>query len=181
MFKDLRINTPFYVLYRGEKPRLEIGSVLSVGQPMPKIPTSYNTMFPQQPDMVVDVRVKVGDNILTFEKLPASSVIADFAAASQNMVVSSNRDNIRTEVEIMLGQSKSVIESVNYHESVIVECDNILKELNPSYVKDQNQEAEIKELKAQISELKNQLGGIDEIKQMLLNQKGNETSKGKNI
>ena len=167
MFKDLRVNTPFYILYRGEKPRLEIGSVLSVSQPTPKVPTNFNTMYPQQPEMIVDVRIKAGDNTLTFEKLPAGNNIADFADGSQSMVVSSNRDNIRTEIEIMLGQSKSVIESVNYHESVMIECESILKGLNPSYAKEQNQEAEIKELRGQISELQNKLGSLDEIKQMI--------------
>ena len=167
MFKDLRANTPFYILYRGEKPYLEVGTVVSVSQPMPKMQTNFNTMFSQQPDMVVDVRVKVGDNTLTFEKLPASSVIADFSAASQNMVVSSNRDNIRTEVEIMLAQSRAIVESVNHHENVIIECEGILKGLNPTYAKEKDQEAEIKELNTKISELENKLGGIDEIKQMI--------------
>jgi len=171
MFKDLRLNTPFYILYRGEKPCLETGMVQSVSQPMPKMPTNYNAMYPQQPEMVVDIRIKVGDNILTFEKLPANSIIADFSAASQNMVVSSSRDSLKTEVEVMQAQSRTIVESVSYHEGVVVECDNILKELNPTYAKEKEYESEIKGLSEKIQQLEQKLGGIEDIKQMLLNQK----------
>jgi hypothetical protein len=50
---------------------------------------------------------------------------------------------------------------------VIIECEGILKGLNPTYAKEKDQEAEIKELNTKISELENKLGGIDEIKQMI--------------
>ena len=179
MFKDTRINSPFYILHRGDKPRLETGTVQAVSQPVPKMPVNYNAMYPQQPDMVVDIKVKVGDSVLTFEKLPAGSVIADFAAASQNMVVSTVRDNIRAEIEVMQSQSRSILESVVYHETVVAECDTILKDLNPTYAKEKEQEEEIKRLRDEISEMKRSLGGIEEIKQLLKSNQ-NGTSKKEN-
>ena len=76
----------------------------------------------------------------------------------------------------MLAQSRAIVESVHHHESVIVECESILKGLNPTYAKEKDQEAEIKGLNEKISELEKKLGGIEEIKQMLLNQKTNGVS-----
>ena len=157
MFKDLRQNTPLYVLYRGEKPRLETGSVLSVGQPVPKMPTNYNAIYPQQPDMVVDVCVKIGSETITFEKLPAGSVIADFASVgntTNNIVISSSRDAIRTEIETMFTQSKNIVDSVSYHQGVVQECEEILKGLNPSFAKDKEYENTIKKLEKEMSEMK---------------------------
>lgn len=179
MFKDLRPNAPFFVLHRGEKPVLETGSIVSVSQPVPKMPTNYNAMYPQQPEMVVDVRVKVGTNTLTFEKLPANNAIADFSSNGQsNVVVASNRDMIRTEIETMHTQSKGIIDSLPYHQSVMSECESILKTINPSYAKEKEQENEIKGLNAKISELEKKLGGIDDIKQMLSNiSKSNNNTK----
>lgn len=181
MFKDLRPNTLFYVLYRGETPKLETGTVVSVSPPMPKPPTHYNAMYPQQPEMVVDVKVKVGANTLTFEKLPAASAIADFTpgGGSQNVVVSTNRDMMRTEVEAMLGQSRAIVESIGYHQKVVGECEAILHALDPSYAKGKEREDEIKGLKDELSTLRDKLGGIDEIKKILagMSQKGAEPKK----
>ena len=157
MFKDLRQNTPLYVLYRGEKPRLETGSILSVGQPAPKMPTNYNALYPQQPEMIVDVCVKIGSETITFEKLPAGSVIADFAAGgntTNNIVISSSKDAIRTEVETMLTQSKNIVDSVSYHQGVVQECEEMLKGLNPSFAKDKEYGDTIKKLEKEMSEMK---------------------------
>lgn len=175
MFKDLRANAPFYILYRGEKPRLETGTIVGVSQPVAKMPTNYNAMYPQQPEMVVDVRVKVGQSTITFEKLPANNTIADFApngiqSSGNNVVVSSNRDMIRTEIETMLGQSKGIIDSISYHQGVVSECEEILKTLNPTFAKEKEQEDTIKGLEDKIAKLESKLGGIDEIKSLLMAQ-----------
>ena len=183
MFKDLRQNAPLYVLYRGEKPRLETGSILSVGQPVPKMLTNYNALYPQQPEMVVDVCVKIGSETITFEKLPASSVIADFAStgnATNNIVISSSKDAIRTEVETMLTQSKNIVDSVSYHQGVVQECEEMLKGLNPSFAKDKEQEKTIKDLQDKIAGLESKLSGIDDIKALLLAQNNNNSKTNNN-
>lgn len=172
MFKDLRQNSPFYILYKGEKPRLETGSVSSVSQPMPKPMVNYNAMMPQQPEMVVDVKIKVGNNILTFEKLPAANTIADFSMngndLSQNVVISSNRDMIKTEIETMLSQSKSILESASYHQNVINECEDILKQVNPTFAKEKQQESTISNLEERTKNMENQLGSLlNRIEQLL--------------
>lgn len=181
MFKDLRPNTPFFILYRGDKPKLEAGSVVSVSQPIAKMPTNYNAMYPQQPEMVVDVKVKVGTNTLTFEKLPAGSSIADFSQNGvSNVVVSSNRDMIRTEIETMYSQSKGIIDSVSYHQGVMSECEDILKSLNPSFAKEQEQEETIKAMRIKMEKMEAQLSGIDEIKKLLLEREKSSHNNEKN-
>lgn len=170
MFKDMRPNAPLYILHRGEVPRLETGSIVSVSQPVPKAPAHYNAMFPQQQEMVVDVRAKIGGNTITFEKLPAALTIADFNATGSNVVVSSSREAIRSEVEAMLSQSRAIIESVGHHESVAQSCTDILKGLDPSYAKDREQTAEIQGLNTKIADMEKKLSGIDDIKKMLAEQ-----------
>ena len=184
MFKDLRQNAPFYILHRGERPRLETGSVLSVSQPEPKMPTNYNAMYPQQPDMVVSVRVKIGSESVTFEKLPSGNTIADFAPNGNqvnNIVVSSNKDAIRTEIETMLTQSKGIVESIDYHQGVVSECEEMLKGLSPSFAKDKEQEETIKNLEKELADVKKQLSGIDEIKNLLMEQQRNNPKKQSSI
>lgn len=159
MFQNLRPQTPFYILYRGENPKVEIGSVVSVSTPVAKPSLNFNALYPQQPEMVVDVKVKVGNSTLNFEKLPANSVIADFSMnnsqdPTHNVVISSNRDMIKTEIESMLSQSKGIIDSISYHQSVIAGCEDMLKIVNPSFAKEKEQESTIIDLKKELGEMK---------------------------
>lgn len=191
MFKDLRPNTPFYILTRGENPTLEIGSVVSVSQPMAKPVTQFNAMFPPPPEMVVDLKIKIGQNNFDFQKLPATAAIADFAPngmqnATQNIVVSSNRDLIKAEIETMLAQSKGIVESVGHHEKVMKSCSEMLLSLNPALAKEMEQADEIQKLKQQIADMQKaqtesqqaQMTSFNELKQLLLD-KGGSTEKEK--
>lgn len=180
MFKDLRPNTPFYIFNKGENPSLEIGSVIAVNQPVMKPQTSFNAGYQFQPEYIVDIRVKVGEEIINFNQLSANLQIADLPNGNQKIVVSSNRDLIKTEIETTLTNSKSIVESVSMHENIIVECEQILQQINPSFAKDKEQEEEIKGLKKEISEMKEFFGGnMEEIKKLLLeqNKQSNKTNK----
>lgn len=178
MFKDLRPNTPFYILTRGENPMLETGSVVSVSPPMAKPTTQFNALCPAPPEMVVDIKIKVGQNTFDFKKLPATAVIHDFAPngiqnAAQSMVISSNRDMIKSEVESMLAQSKGIVESVSHHENVMKCCEQMLLALNPTLAKEMEQAGEIQRLNQKINEMQAaHLESFNEIKRMLLDKDG---------
>ena len=46
------------------------------------------------------------------------------------------------EVEGLLRTSKAILESVPYHEKMLVACDNVLRDLNPSFKKEKKEEGE---------------------------------------
>lgn len=77
MFGNLRIGTQVYVLYKND-PKIEIGEVQNVGVQYPQFGATYigNTLQPQR--MVIDIKVKVGEEVLDLQKLPADASIADF-------------------------------------------------------------------------------------------------------
>lgn len=138
MFSSLRQGSLFYILEKSDKPKLKIGNVVSVGQPTPK----YNTTFiPNQYETLVDVLVKVDDEEVKFEKLPSNMSIANFG--QNGVVVSESKEAMNAEVEAMLRVSKQAIESIPYHENVINSCDVILRELNPQFAKEKEQEEKI--------------------------------------
>lgn len=177
MFKDLRQNQPFYILHKGEEVKLETGNIIAVSPPIMKPPTNFNVQFPQQPEMVVDVKVKIGDSTVSFEKLPADKTIADFLpngqTPGQKIVVSTSKDLIKQEIEIMVAQSKGVIESVSYHEKVVSNGEEMLRVINPTFAKEKEQEDKISNLEKELKELKGMVGGIEDIKRMLQDSKVN--------
>jgi ribosome-associated translation inhibitor RaiA len=176
MFSGLRTNSLFYILEKGEKPVLKVGQVSSVSNPSPKYGQYPTTpMFGQQMETVVDVSVKVGDETMEFKQLPSNLSIANLG---QNVVVSENKDAMNAEVEAMLRNSRGILESVSYHESVIASCDSILRELNPQLAKEKAQEEKIVGLEDQMGKLSIALSSIQEMLAQALNSSAN-TNKNK--
>lgn len=172
MFQGLRQNGLFYILEKGEELKLRVGQVISVSNPQPKF-GQYNTpTFGSQPEMTVDVRVKVDDETMDFKQLNANASIAN----SGNVVVSDNKDAMSAEVEGLLRTSKAILESVPYHEKMLVACDNVLRDLNPSFKKEKEQEEKIGALEEKMVGIE---GTLNDMMSMLSSALGQSKSKKK--
>ena len=75
MFQNLRAGNTIYVLNKGNSLSLEKGTIVNVSLPVPKYPLA--TTFGNQ-EMLVDIVVKINNQEITYQKLPANSDIADF-------------------------------------------------------------------------------------------------------
>ena len=152
MFSGIRQNSLFYILEKGENLDLKIGQVVSVSNPQPRYNQFGTTpTYTAQPEMVVDIQVKVGEDILDFKQLGANLTIAN----SGNVVVSDSKEAMSSEVESLLRNSKQIIESIPYHEKVTNVCDTMLRELNPQFAKEKEQEEKI-------GALEERMGNIDD-------------------
>ena len=160
MFQSIRQGQQFFILHKGENPRCDIGTVISVSNPVPKYQNGYASYPLPQNEMVVDVKVKVGDDTLDFQKLPANLSIADFSQVGGNVVVSESKDAINAEIEAMKISSVRVVESVEYHQKVIKSCDEMLTALNPAFAEKAQQDKEMKELKGELSQIKDILAQL---------------------
>lgn len=171
MFSALRTGSPFYILEKADEPKLRIGSVVSVSQPAPKYAQTYiaNQNFTET---VVDVVVKVGEEELKFEKIPSNLSIANFG--QNGIVVSESREAMNTEVEGMLHSSRTILESVPYHEKVVEVCDSMLRQLNPQFAKEKEQEEKIASLESKVGGME---GKLDRIADMLAVALNNNKSK----
>lgn len=145
MFQSLRVNSPFYILHKDSKPYIEMGSVVSVSQPIPKFMVPQT--FGQPQEMVVDIAVRVNGQIVNFQKLPANQDLAD---TNQFVVVSASRDAMNSEVASLKQKSIDIINSIDNHRDIISGCDIILQDLNPEYAEKQRQQIEIDSLKEQM-------------------------------
>ena len=160
MFSALRQSGTVYILTKGDTPTLKTGVVQSVSSPVTKFGTQLMPGQFQQ-DTVVDLTVKVGDELLTFKQIPSSSVIEP----GGNTVVSESREAMVAEVENMIRTSKEVLGSVDYHKNALEACESIMCTLNPRL-------AEEKEQREKIEALERKLGGIEDtvgdMKELLL-------------
>lgn len=157
MFSNLRTNSQVYILHKGNSPYVETGSVISVSQPMPKFnPTNY--MNPQE--MVVDVVVKVNENTLNLQKLPANQDIAEQGTATGAIVITTSREAMNSEISALREKSISVVNSIDYHKKIIQDCGVLLNNLNPEFARQEQQKQEIDTLKSQVTEI---MSGMKEL------------------
>ncbi len=154
-FQTLRMNAPIFVLHKDQTPYIEIGTVASVSSPVPKHPQP--PIFGQMQEMVVDISARIGDQIVNLQKLPATGDVGDFG---NNIVVSCSREAMNAEVSSMRQRSIDTLNSIEAHKATIAGCDKILETLNPEYAERQKQEAENRELRNEVKELKQMMAEL---------------------
>ena len=172
MFQAVRQGNLFYILEKGDELKLKVGQVVSASNPQPKYGQFNTPTFGSQPEMTVDVRVKVDDETMDFKQLSASASIAN----SGNVVVSDSKDAMSAEVEGLLRTSKGILDSIPYHEKMLVSCDAILRDLNPSFKKEKEQEEKIGALEEKMVGIE---GTLNDMMSMLSNALGTSKSKKK--
>lgn len=143
MFSALRQGSVVYILEKGENPVLKVGQVVSITQP------SYSNNFLMN-GSTVDINVKVNDQNMDFKNVPSSQSVVTY----NNAVIAETKELMSNEVDNMLQNSKSIVDSVTYHNNIISSCENILKDLNPRFAKE-------KERDEDINKLKDKMGGIE--------------------
>lgn len=173
MFQGLRQNGLFYILEKGDDLKLKVGQVVSVSNPQPKYGQFGTPSFGAQPEMTVDVRVKVDDETLDFKQLNANASIAN----SGNVVVSDSKDAMNAEVEGLLRTSKGILESIPYHEKMVASCDSVLRELNPSFKKEKEHEEKMTMLEDEVIGIKGTLSEMMNMLSSALEQSKSKRSK----
>lgn len=143
MFSALRQGSVVYILEKGENPVLKVGQVVSITQP------NYSSNFLMN-GATIDINVKVNNQNIDFKNVPASQSVVNY----NNAVITETKELMSNEVDNMLQSSRSIVDSVAYHNNIITSCESILKELNPRFAKE-------KERDEDINNLKDKMGGIE--------------------
>ena len=140
---SLTNGSPFYVLKKGERPTLEIGTVKSKSQPKPQYQTQTpNVLNGINFQQVVDLTITVNGSDRVIPNIPINVEIA----AMGNETFSGSREAMLQAVDTMLQTSKKAIEQVPYHRNVIAESEKMLEVLNPRYAEEKRQARTINDL-----------------------------------
>lgn len=178
MFRSLRTNQQFYILTKGANPRLDIGMVTSVSQPVVKFQPMPQIGAPTE--YVVDINVSLNGAQQTFQKLPADKEIADFGEGFGNIVVTANRDAMNAEIASLKNKSEEHLKRVDEERGKIVAYDAILQQLNPEYAEKQKQEQKILNLENQMAQMANGYSRMESLLEQLLAKSDGEPKQPKN-
>lgn len=162
--ESLNAGQPFYILRKGEKPVLEIGTVKSKSQPRAKFPTATpNLMNGMNVQQVVDITATINGRDEVFSEIPVSVEIA----ARGNDTFSGSREAMLQAVDAMLQTSRKALDQIPYHKNVIAESEKMMEALNPRYAEEKKQARTIKALEERQSATDAKLDSILKILQKL--------------
>ena len=149
MFSALRQGSVVYILEKGENPVLKVGQVVSITQP------NYSSNFLMN-GATIDINVKVNNQNMDFKNVPASQSVVNY----NNAVITETKELMSNEVDNMLQNSKSIVDSVTYHNNIITSCENILKDLNPRFAKEKERDEDINNLKDKMEGIESKMDKI---------------------
>ena len=168
MFSALREGSTLYILTKGDSLTLKIGQVIGNPKSYPK----YNTSFQYNNPVtnVIDVSVRVGEETMEFRQIPADLEVYAYS----NTIISDNVNATNAEVENAVRASQSELDRMPMHENIVKSGNNILKELNPRYKKEKEQEERISGMEGKINGIETTLSNIQSMLSSALNNRKNK-------
>ena len=145
MFSALSQGSSIYLLDKTSTPTFKIGEVIGVSQP--KINYNFG-----QAQNTVDLKIKVEDSVQEFNNLPSINSFVTYN--NGKLVISETKQGIQNEVESLLSNSKNILDNIDIYKQNIIECEAILKQLNPQFAKD-------KERDDRLQNLENRFDGVE--------------------
>jgi precorrin-6B methylase 1 len=175
MFQSLRPNSQVFVLHKGDPLTAEVGFVSTVSIPRPKYQIPPVLSNPQD-NRVVDIAVKLGNNIVNYNNLDAGADVAEAFSNGENIVITTSKEAMNSELMSLRQKSIDIVESVEAHKKLITDYDKIISDLNPEFAEKEKQKNEITALKEQVAKMTTSMETLMQANQALiekLNKKEN--------
>ena len=158
MFSALNQGSIIYILDKTERPKFKVGEIISISQP--KVDYNSTGQFGQYQATTVDIKVNINGNTYEYNSIPSSYSVITYN--NGKITLSETKQGLQSEVESILQNSKQIVERIDTYKQNIVDCENILKELNPQFAKD-------KERDERLNSLEERFGGVEDRLDKIIN------------
>lgn len=153
MFSALNQGSLVYILDKTDKLNYSIGEV--VGTTIPQFATDGTNQ------MVMNVKVKIGDVTTDFNNIPSNSSIVTYKGGKT--IIAETKQQIQAEVESILHKANYTLEHIEDIKVEAEQAENILKSIDTNYAKDKARDEEIASLKDKVSGIESKLDKILDI------------------
>lgn len=158
MFSALNQGSIIYILDKTDRPKFKVGEVVSISQP--KVDYNSTGQFGQYQATTVDIKVNVEGNTYEYNSIPSSYSVITYN--NGKITLSETKQGLQSEVESILQNSKQIVERIDTYKQNIVDCESILKQLNPQFAKD-------KERDERLNSLEERFGGVEDRLDKIIN------------
>ena len=145
MFNTLKQNSLFYIFDKNINPNIKIGKVKNISTN----PQNYGLA-----NQEIDITIDVNGDTYEFKKIPANLSIV---SPSKGIIISDNVEDMTKEVEVTINNSQQIIDSIDYHKSILDAKDNLLSVLNPRFAREKEQESKLIALENKVDNILNML------------------------
>lgn len=145
MFSALSQGSPIYILDKTSSPEYKVGEIVGVSYPKVN-PYGIN------PQNTVDLKVKIDGSIQEFNSVPSINSFVTYN--NGKLIISETKQGIQNEVEGILQNSRQILDNIDIYKQNIIDCETILKQLNPQFAVD-------KERDERLSNLENRFDGVE--------------------
>lgn len=152
MFSALNQGSTIYILDKTDGFKYKVGTVTSISVPR----TNYNTSLNMQNPTVIDIKCQVDGINQEYNSIP--STYTQVSYNNGKIIISETQQGIQSEVEGILQSSKAIVDNIDTYTNNITCCENILKQLNPQYAKDQEMSTRLDCLEHKIQTLIDMMG-----------------------
>lgn len=153
MFSALNQGSLVYILDKTDKLKYSIGEV--VGTTIPQFATDGTNQ------MVMNIKVKVGDVTTDFNNIPSNSSIVTYKGCKT--IIAETKQQIQAEVESILHKANYTLEHIEDIKDEAEQAESILKSIDTNYAKDKARDEEIASLKDKVSGVESKLDKILDI------------------
>lgn len=154
MFSALNQGSLIYILDKTSSPKFKIGEVLGVSQPT----INFNQSNVNYNQTYVDLKVRIEGETQDFKSIPSTNSFITYQGGK--IVLSETKQGIQQEVESMLQNSKQIVDNIEIYKQNIIDCEEILKDLNPQFAKDRERDERLSSLETKFSGVENKLDKI---------------------
>ena len=151
MFSALSQGSPVYILDKTSSPEYKVGEVIGVSYP--KI-----NPYGMNPQNTVDLKIKIDGNTQEFNSIPSINSIVSYN--NGKLIISETKQGIQNEIENMLQNSKQILSNIDTYKQNVIECESILKQLNPQFAIDKERDERLTNLESRFDGVESKLDKI---------------------
>lgn len=156
MFSALNQGSIIYILDKTERPKFKVGEIISISQP--KVDYNSTGQFGQYQATTVDIKVNIDGNTYEYNSIPSSYSVITYN--NGKITLSETKQGLQSEVESILQNSKQIVERIDTYKQNIVDCESILKQLNPQFAKDKERDERLNNLEERFDGVEDRLDKI---------------------
>ena len=144
MFSSLQQGSIVYILDKSERPKLKCGEVIGVSAPKFQA---------------------IGSTIQDYSNIPSTNNVVSYN--NGKLILSETKQGLQSDVESTLQNSKQIVNNIETYKQNIIDCEEILKELNPQFAKDKERDDRLNTLELKFEGVENK---IDKLLNLVTNK-----------
>ena len=144
MFSSLQQGSIVYILDKTARPKLKYGEIVRVSVP------NFTSL-----GSTVNLKISIDGTTQDFNNIPSNNSIISYN--NGKLTISETKQGLQNEVDSTLQNSKQIIDNIETYKQNIIDCEEILKQLNPQFAKDKERDERLNSLEIKFEGVEDKL------------------------